>query len=110
MTTSSGPVEATTKDQKTADAIRELFEAAGHVSAYPMFNDGTELAPEVIFALECGMSTALVAALEIALGEMEGTPPTDLAVNMKVTAVRAYVERVVFGGDQPESEAEHADE
>ena len=98
------------KDEKTAKAIEEVFKAPGHISAYPVFNDGTEIAPEIIAALECGMSTALVAATAIAQGETKGAQPEAIAANMKMTAVQMYVETVVFGDDQPESEAENADE
>ena len=56
------------------------------------------------------MSTALVAATAIAQGETKGAPPEGIAANMKMTAVQTYVETVVFGNNQPESEAENADE
>lgn len=97
------------KDERTAKAIEEVFVACGSVSAFPVFNDGTELAPEVIAALECGMSAAIVAAKAIADGVTGGATPKEIAVNMKVTAMNMYVETVVFG-NEAESEAENADE
>lgn len=94
------------QDRNAAKAIEEIFEAAGHVSATPMFEDKTlAVAPEVIAALECGMSTGLVVAHAVAAGEMEGRTPQQIAANMKVAALKAYVDTVVFGGDQPEGEA-----
>lgn len=90
-----------------AEAIEALFKASWHVNAYPVFPDGTELAPEVLAALECGMSTALVAASAIAKGATIGATPEQIAANMKMTAVQMYVESVMFSDEEPEGEVEH---
>lgn len=95
------------ENERTAKAIEEVFAACGSVSAFPVFNDGTELAPEVLSALECGMSAALVTASAIARGKVPDADPNAIAANMKVTAVRTYVESVVFAGAESDGEVEH---
>ena len=91
--------------RNVAKELEKLFEAAGSIQAYPVINGGTELAPEELQALECGMSTALVVATELAKGGLEGMTIEEMAVRMKVSAVSMYIENVVLAG-----EAEHGEE
>lgn len=96
------------KEKRVAKELEELFEAAGSVHAYPVINGGTELAPEELSALECGMSTALVVATELAKGGLEGQTSEEIAIRMKVGAVSMYVESVVLAEEEQEGEAPEA--
>lgn len=98
-----------TTEKNIAKELKELFKAAGGIRTYPFVN-GAELAHEELEALECGMSTALVVATELAKGRTEGMTIEEVAIRMKVTAMNMYIEEFVLADEWQEGEDGHGEE